>query len=114
MKTNDPAEKIESVGTVKRAIHKCVSCGQSVLKHDRETFDRIGLCEGCAQLELEPFVISLSDVFSRCGAPETLEIAKGRGWGSYEEALLELALSLYEAGWRLTRTAHQSESDEQV
>jgi hypothetical protein len=76
-----------------------------VWKRDRETYERIGLCQQCSLRELEPLANSLIDALCLCGAPGTLEIAKDRRWESYYDVLLGVALELYKADWRLTRVA---------
>ena len=87
---------------------KCASCGLRILKRDSEIFERIGLCQRCAWRELEPLVNSPADVFSTSGAPNDLSIAKDHGWDAYYEALSDLALKLYGAGWRLTKNLEQN------
>ena len=87
---------------------KCTSCGLRVWKRDSEVFERIGPCQNCAWRELEPLANSLVDVFSKSDVPDRLSIAKDYGWDRYYEALLDLALTLYEAGWRLTRIVEQN------
>lgn len=89
---------------------KCSSCGLRILKRDSEIFERIGLCQKCAWRELEPLVNSLVDVFSTSDVPDNLSIAKGYGWDAYYEAVSDLSLRLYEAGWRLTRNLEQNAS----
>ena len=110
METNDPTGRTKIDGATKRRTAKCESCGQKVWKRDLETFERIGLCHQCAPRELEPLANSLIDAFSLCGAPETIEIAKDRGWECYYESQFDLAIELYKAGWRLTKETETPES----
>jgi hypothetical protein len=110
MNTIGPEDRTRVDGIANRRIPRCDSCGQKVRKRDRETFERIGLCQQCALRELEPLANSLVDTFCHFGAPDTLAIAKDHGWASYHKALLELALELYSAGWRLTRTERVAKS----
>ncbi len=114
MKGNDVPERMTADVAAKRSIPRCGSCGQKVWKRDREVFERIGMCLQCALRELNPLANSLDEAL--CGDPETLVMAMDDGRPSYHDALLDLALRPYEAGWRLAgevgKDARQSLSPE--
>lgn len=100
MNTNDRGERTKIDGAAPRRIPKCGSCGQKVWKRDRAIFERIGMCQQCGLRQVEPLANSLCDALH--DDPEGLVMAMGHTRASHYEALLELALELYQAGWRLT------------
>jgi ribosomal protein S14 len=103
MSTDEPAERSQVDGAAKNRIPRCGSCGQKVWKPQRAIFEEIGLCRQCALRELEPLANSLDDAL--CGDPETLVTAMGHTRASHYEGLLDLALKVYKAGWRVTTPA---------
>lgn len=74
-----------------------------MLKRDQDTFEEIGLCQRCALHKLEPLAVDLDNALS--GDPEGLVMAHDRGRTSYYGALLDIALKLYGAGWRISKPA---------
>jgi hypothetical protein len=108
MDTNDQGDRTKVEGVSPRRIPKCGSCGHKVWKRDRDIFERIGLCQRCALRQVEPLANSLYDALN--GDPEGLVMAMGHTRASHYEALLNLALKLYEDGWRLTRIVEPPES----
>jgi hypothetical protein len=70
------------------------------------------MCGECALREVEPLAVSL--VAALGNDPETLVMASNKGRASYYEKVFDLALELYEDGWRLLQPAEEAENAAQA